>query len=251
MEPSSRTDAAETVIANEQRDQSPAMRSLELIADFLPAPLGPAIRMFTRLNTKRIENLEYLHACMRDDLRDLGQSVDEQAAKHENFYRDEIPSILIDGFQRAETLRMRSKIKRIGNILVHALVTGPDSAPQTTEEMLRVAANLDDLDVEILRQIVEVQKPHMVAGRDALGMNVVNPLWKENRPKVGGLSDGDLTSTCHKLESFGLITRIDKRSDKFGPDEPAPPFGLLRKGIRFAEFAIRGPDAVLSQDGPP
>jgi hypothetical protein len=237
-----RTEAGEMAISNEKRDESPALNYLEKIADFLPKPVGPAIRLFTRLNAKRIENLEYLHGCMRDDLRDVAQEVEDQAAKHEAFYRDEIPPLLVDGFHRAETLRLKSKIERIGNILIHALVHGPGCAPETTEEMLRVAANLDDLDVEILRQIVEVQAP-MLGPHDALGMNVVNPLWKERRPTFASLSGGDLTSICHKLESFGLITRVDKRSDKFGPDEPAPPFGILRKGMRFAEFAIRGSGA--------
>jgi hypothetical protein len=240
---SDRTEAAEAIIENERRDESPALKYLEVVADFLPGPLGPAVKMFSRLNAKRIENLEYLHASMRDDVRDFKREVDEQAAKHEAFYRDEIPALLIDGCQRAETLRMRSKIKRIANILVHALITGPDSSPETTEEMLRIAANLDDLDIEILRQIVEIQKPKMSPGQDALGMNVVNPLWKDHRPAVAGLSGGDLTSICHKLESYGLITRVDKRSDKFGPDEPSPPFGLLRKGVRFVDFAIRESDA--------
>src|SRR5262249_45713387 len=155
-------------------------------------------KLFTRLNDKRIENLEYLQQCMRDDLRDVRREVEEQAEKHQDFYCDEIPALLIDGYQRAETLRLKSKIKRIATILVHALVKGPDCPPETTEEMLRVAANLDDLDVEILRQIVEVQGRRMAGGQDALGMNVVNPLWKEHRPMVAGLSAGDLTSICHK-----------------------------------------------------
>ena len=78
-----RTEAAESLIADEARAESPLVKYAELIAEFCPKPLGPAIKLFTQVNAKRIENIEYLRRCMLDDLRDLRGVVEQQAAKHE------------------------------------------------------------------------------------------------------------------------------------------------------------------------
>jgi hypothetical protein len=246
MQPDDRTAAAEQLLEAEKRAESPLLVYAAIAAEAIGGPLSAAAKLFLNLNGKRIERLEYLRGILRDDLRDLREKIEEQEREHQQFYEKEMPSIIEDACHRAETARSQSKIRRIARILVHALVVGPSCPAETTEEMLRVAESLDDRDVHVLSEIVIVQGPQLGIGRDALTMNEANELWKRRGPKIANLSDGDLTSVCHKLESFGLVTRVERRPDLFGVETGGLPFGVLRKGLRFYDFAL-AEDKALEQ----
>jgi hypothetical protein len=242
MEFKDRTAAAESIIAQEERERSPVWeyiaKALDLLPDVLPKAVTSALRAFRGTIEYRIENLQYLHDALRDDMRDLQRKLENIPQEQAEFYQREIIPLIVDAHFKAEILRSKSKIKRIAAILIHALEWGPRNPSDYTEEMMRVATVLDDTDVEVLRQIVKAQKGHL-GSRGSLDLNAANELWKQNPPSITGFSLADITSVCSKLESLGLLVRVERRDDLFGLDTAGLPYGLLKKGLDFVTFAIK------------
>jgi hypothetical protein len=238
MDPKDRTAAAEAVLADEERARSPLTKYIETFANFLPYPLGGTLKTFAGLQIHKLGNLEYLQSTLRDDLRDLREHVQKMAEHNEAFYTEEIPGLIVDAFHKSEALRSKTKIKRIANVLVHALKEGPACSADQTEEMMRVATALDDRDVEVLRQIVAAQRAYLQAGKGGLDENAANETWQAKPPSLSGVSKADITSICSKLESFGLIVRVQKRDTMYGIETVGLPFGLLAKGLDFISFAL-------------
>ena len=65
--------------------------------------------------------------------------------------------LIVDGMRKAEDLRDRKRVERIGRILAHAITFEADAKFDKAEEMMRVARDLSDEDVLALRHIFECQ----------------------------------------------------------------------------------------------
>jgi hypothetical protein len=233
-----RTAAAESIIAAEERERSPVWKAVELAVDLFPTPVRAALGAFGGLQVPRLQNLEYLHQALRDDLRDLAGRIDKLDEAHRRFCEQHLIGLVVDAHFKVEALRSKTKIKRIARILVSTWNEDPCVSPDYAEEMMRVAAALDDADVQVLGQIVAAQKRYL--GREGCpDLNAANEAWKSSPPTIKGVTTAGVTSICLKLESFGLITRVERIPTMFGLETAGLPFGLLSKGSDFVRFALR------------
>jgi hypothetical protein len=82
--------------------------------------------------------------------------------------------------RKAEDLRDRKRVERIGKILAHAIALGPPSDFDKAEELMRVARDLSDQDVFALGYLYESQ----FAALNNVGWNMdvdgVNRIWRES-----------------------------------------------------------------------
>jgi len=171
---------------------------------------------------------------LRDELRKLSERFDRLSDEHNRFLQRDYAELVADGLRKAENLRAKERVIRIAAILGRAADDGPSAALDETEEMMRIAMALDDIDVTVLKEFVQTQADILKENNNRAVFNVVNPLWKKKRP-CPKMHEGELTSVCGKLESFGLIIRMDKNNSVIGPDEMSP-YALLGKGERFVRY---------------
>jgi hypothetical protein len=110
--------------------------------------------------------------------------------------------------------------------------------------MMRVAMDLTGPDVAVLREIDRAQAPILEWSSGMAPMDPANDAWRDDPPKVEGMSPAAMVSACEKLQSFGLVTRVDRNNFKLKLS--VTPYGLLLKGHDFVEY-IRG---VTAKSGP-
>ena len=236
-----RIDAAESMIASDERQEPPSMaRQLAEVAALLPpvrAVLGPVSELVTKwLDRHRNQNRDYMVKVLKDEIRQPRIDVDKLTDEQRRFYEQTYPSLLLDGLRKAENLRARERIARIGKILGYAAEQGVARSPDYTEEMMRIAMDLDPIDVDVLLQIYQAQN-RILLHSDEVPMDEVNDAWRDMCPKIAGFRKGDLESVCAKLQSYGLVTRVERNTSKLPPNEN--PYALLPKGRSFVDY-IKG-----------
>lgn len=231
-------DAAEAMIASDQRQRSALVQGLADIVDLLPpvkAPLPPLIERISKwLDNRRAENHAYLLNVVKEELQKLIAKVQTLSNEQNEFLNRDFLPLLLEGFKRAENLRARERIERIGKILGYAAEQGTKMALDHTEEMMRVAMDLTDDDVIVLREIYKTQAPILERNQGRIVIDQVNEAWRHNHPKVRNMDEGEMQSICAKLQSFGLVTQVERRGIKLGPNEI--PYGLLQKGHDFVLY---------------
>src|SRR5207237_573175 len=132
---------------------------------------------------------------------------------HRRFLVEEFPSLVLDATTKAEDLAFKTRIARIAQILASAAEAGPSRSADYTEEMMRVAMALSDADVMVLAEVDNVQAKE-IAPTGYVPNELVNDAWRDSPPEVSGLNDGQIQSICAKLQSFGLVTRVDRNPSK-------------------------------------
>src|SRR5437899_5538405 len=219
-----RIDAAESMIASDERQQAPSLaRHLAEVAALLPpvkAVLGPVPGLVSQwLDRHRNENRDYMVEVLKDEVRQLRIDVDRLTGEQRRFYQEIYPSLLLDGLRKAENLRAKERIASIGKILGYAAEQGVARSPDYTEEMMRVAMDLDPIDVDVLVQVYQAQSRILSSSDGRVLMDEVNDAWRDMRPRIPGFRQGDLESVCAKLQSYGLVTRVERNNSKLPPNE--------------------------------
>ena len=249
-------DASEERVDAERRAESPVTRFVPQLAklfDIIPLELfgftkgevaaGKSLAKICAASVNKIEEgrAGYLMGSLRDEVRRLHSKLEEVDEAHKIFAKEEFIPLVVDGLQKAEQTRGKSKIRRIAAILAHSLEVGPAEAADTAEEMMRLAMILSDEDVIVLRAIVEGQRASFNQCTGRTDINSSNDFWARlNGPAdlviqpVQSLAVGDRQSICAKLQSLGLLVQDERNQQKLNPGEI--PYGLLRKGITFVEY---------------
>ncbi len=233
---------AENLIASDERQEPIGLaKNLAEVAALLPpvsAVLGPFPGLISKwLSRHREENRDYMVAVLKNEVKRLRNDVDGLSEEQKTFYDKDYMPLVLDGLKKSEDLRAKERIARIAKILAYAAEQGPTRSPDYTEEMMRVAMALDDNDVYVLRDIENVQTPILSQYGDNIGVDEINRIWREHRPRLEGMSDGALQSICAKLHSYGLIIQLERRNTQLGPNEI--PYALLPKGRDFVRY-IKG-----------
>jgi hypothetical protein len=217
--------------------------------DLLGPVTGKSVKSIFKAAAAWVSRIEqdrsaYLIECLSDEFRRFRGKLEDLAEDHQNFVREEFLPLVVDGLQKAEQTRSRERIKRIAAILANALEIGPGRAVDVTEELMRIAANLADEDVAVLRHLVDGQRGfyNPKVGRPAF--HEVNKYWTaannlgqpvpESAPAFKlGISEGQLQVACAKLQSFGLVSQ----SESIGiPRQPGfQPFAILPRAIEFVD----------------
>src|ERR1700737_4642200 len=85
------------------------------------------------------------------ELEQFRKTISEQEAQA----REEVSrELLLDAARKAENTRAKERVKRIGLILANAVVEPKQTDADEIEEMMRVATELSDRDIQFLRELV-------------------------------------------------------------------------------------------------
>jgi hypothetical protein len=237
--------ALQALDASDERQRSPVTG---LTKDFLRVwklltPPGIAVSISALewaadwLSKQRAENRNQLVNVMADELKYRGEQIERlitTSEEHRQFMEDRMPGLLLDTLQKAENVRAKERITRMARILTRAAEFGPTKGADYFEELERIATNLTEVDVAVLREIVEAFA-WMLGEWGRMRRTVVLQKWPVAKLKALKLTDGDVLSSCYKLESYGLIERMEDRSKNNLSNEPSP-FGLLSKGKDFTDY---------------
>jgi len=152
-------------------------------------------------------------------------------ADHLEYMRGQFMPVLLEASRKAQEATTESKIRRLAAILANGL---EEAAPaDTVAEMLRIAIDLSDADVEFLRQMNRSER-FRPGGPGLASVDDANDEWKEIKPHIEGLDRSDGQSIALKLQSYGLIESVERRPTKVGPQ--MTPYRLLRHGGDFIRF---------------
>ena len=124
----------------------------------LPWPFDKAIGMLRdRLVADSVERirlvLEVYATEVRkhdEEIRDLRETLSTEEAHHRT---ETARELILDGARKAEATRARERVKRIGLILANAMIEPKPTEADEIEELMRVATELSDRDVEYLREV--------------------------------------------------------------------------------------------------
>jgi hypothetical protein len=190
------------------------------------------------------ERRNYFIDSLRDEIERVRANLENLQKSHQDFIEKEFWPLVMDGIQKAEQTRSHERIKRIAAILGHSLEIGPRRAADVTEELMRIAINLSDQDVTVLRELVEGQLGFYDAKLGRATFNEVNKYWTgannlgypvpEHAPTFKlGISEGELQAACAKLQSFGLVVQSESIGISRQPGFQA--FAILPRAIEFVD----------------
>jgi hypothetical protein len=177
-----------------------------------------------------------LEACMNEvrkhdsEIRQLRNTkTDAEMETREEISRE----LLLEAARRAESTRSRERVKRIALILANAVVELKLIDADETEEMMRVATELSDRDIEFLRELIRVEGS-LLQSADHIPRYDAYLKWQEGF--WGDRIDPEVDSVFSKLESYGLVSRLAPPNNLNAMADFQNRYVLLRKGMRFASL---------------
>ena len=232
-------DALDKQFENEERSTDPVLKRLIDLASVLPLPWQVdkiVQRIIGYLRADRLEKIELTINAIRDELRRHEGRLHEIAATNaeeaERKFQEWLP-LVKDGIEKAQRTRGHERIVRIGKILAKSLVATDSPKPDDVEEMMRIAMELSDRDVELLAEIVRVQGSML----DTSGRVPRYQAWQSwENGSWGAVPSGQVESAFSKLESFGLVSRVAPPNNLNIMADVASRYSLLRKGVEFVSF---------------
>jgi len=140
---------------------------------------------------------------------------------------------VLDALRRAANTRAKERIKRIGLILANAFTQVKHANDDETEEMMRVATELSDSDVEHLKELVRIEGT-MLEGKHHIPRYDAYVKWEHGR--WGNSVDPSIDSAFSKLESYGLVARIPPASNLNTIADFQNRYVLLPKGLHLVNL---------------
>lgn len=193
---------------------------------------------------QRIENSETVINTLWEEGKRVSSAIN--ALQQESVNRDEVRRLILDAIHKAEDLRDRKRVERIGKILAHALTLGPDTNFDKAEEMMRVARDLSDQDVVGLRYLYDTQFVALQQNHLRINVDDINTIWREKVPiNIEGVLQAEYISIFLKLQGLGLATLVERKQTQLPPNEQV--FALLAKGADFVRY-IQGAVSGLSTE---
>lgn len=226
-------DALQKQFEDEERSTDPVLKRLLDLLSSLPLPWAAdktVRRVLGRLSADRVERIELTLSVVRDELK---RHEDKLKTMSEGPRFDEWSALFLDGLKRAEQTRSKERVERIGRILANALVRTPAPKGDDVEEMMRVAVNLSDREVQMLNELVRVQGA-MVNNAGHIDRYQAWDSW--TRGSWGEKVDGEIDAVFSKLESFGLVTRLAPPNNLNIMADFQNRYALLGKGRDFIKF---------------
>jgi hypothetical protein len=174
-----------------------------------------------------------LAACMAevrkydDQIRELH---DAKTNQHPEVRERISKELLLDAARKAESTRAEERVKRIGVILANAVVGLKIPDADETEEMMRVAMELSDRDIEFLKELVRIEGS-LLQARAHIPRYDAHQRWEQGF--WGDRVDPEVDSVFSKLESYGLVVRIPPPNNLNITADFQNRYVLLKKGTRF------------------
>jgi len=226
-------DALKKQFEMEDLSVSPVGKAIVKVASFIPLPplFKDAIQLIQGHHASDSEEriTLMLETCMKEVQR-LGDKIDRLFTAEEFTAKVEAATdLLLDAARKAEQTRSKERVKRIGLILANAIVDPKPTDEDEAEEMMRVAMELADRDVELLRELIKVQGS--LFDRGHVPRYQAHMAWE--RASWGTRIDPELDSVFSKLESFGLVARLAPPNNLNISADFQNRYVLLTKGLRF------------------
>jgi hypothetical protein len=230
----------EALIASDERQRLPEPVELFLKAVAKVPGAGPLVAAVRYESEKqRVENSELMLRTAWEELKRVSARLED--IEKDVIRREEARRLILDATRKAEDLRDRKRIERIGKILAHAITLGPMSNFDKAEELMRVARDLSDQDVLGLRHLYETQSETLKLHGLNFDVNDINRIWRENlsTERIEGVLRPEWLGIFLKLQGLGLATAVERIGTQIPPNEQV--FALLPKGadfIRYIEGAV-------------
>jgi hypothetical protein len=228
---------------NEERSSDPVLPRVAKLISALPSssPVGQVVRglsdaLLGHLQADRIEKMDLLINTIIDEFRRLEKRLDEMAEQSSVMkarFERWVP-LVVDGLNRAERTRAEDRIVRIGLILTNSFVDSSPIESDKIEEMMRIAMELSDRDIQFLKALVTLQGGIVeTQGR----IDRFNAWMSWPKGPWGERVDGEIDTVFGKLESFGLAVRLAPPNNLTINADFQNRYALLREGLDFARFA--------------
>ena len=155
------------------------------------------------------ERSGYLLRCVIDDLKYLQGEVHKLTQTQEEYLSTDWVALLFDADKKARATRAKSRIERIAKILCSSIRIEPTPLADQTEEMMRIAMEMADQDVFVLKRLRGAVDKYQHLAADALHILAVpdvpgvkpdsrpRNLRQTSKPRV----DLHRTTTCHCIET--------------------------------------------------
>lgn len=138
-------------------------------------------------------------------------------------------ALVVDATRKAINTRSPERIKRIGVILANGLVQ-QTLHPDHVEEMMRVAMELSDPDIDYLGELVRIEGD-IVASQGRISRYDAHTKWEHGR--WGTNVNPELDSVFSKLASYGLVVPIPPPNNLNITADFQNRYALLPKGLHF------------------
>ncbi len=229
-------DAAEKQIAADE-SSLPAQwtQTLVRLVGQLPYPARQIVACLEHaVNKRRSENQTYLLKTLANELKYAIARLHDLSAEHERFIQEEIPGLVVEAHNRATQAGSKRRIQRFAKIVAYAIEVGPAETIDTADEMLRIASELSDEDIRVLRDLNAACGQLFGCIPEAPNINNANSVWKTLQEQDPFYKGAGVHSTCAKLQSFGLVTAVERIPTVLGLD--SIPYWLLPRGRAFLEY---------------
>jgi hypothetical protein len=151
--------------------------------------------------------------------------------------REEVAiDLVVDAARKASNTRGVDRVKRIGLILANGLTEQRLADEDEIEELMRVAVDVSDKEVQSLRELVRIEGDEL-RNRGRIERYNAHPKWE--RGSWGGRVDGELDSVFSKLESYGLVAHIPPPNNLNIMADFQNRYVLLHKGLRFVDLILQ------------
>jgi len=211
-----------------------------LVLDILShiPPVWPFDKIAERLKEHlAADSLERIRLMVETCMNEVRKHDDEIRRLRETLTAEEsqgrvevLRELLLDAGRKAESTRAKERVKRIGLILANAAVESKPTDADEVEEMMRVAMELSDRDIEFVRELMKIQAS-MLQTQDHIPRYQAHASWEHG---FWGLRiDPEIDSVFSKLESYGLAARIPPPNNLNISADFQNRYVLLKKGTRF------------------
>jgi hypothetical protein len=227
----------------EDLHRAPAMATLmpgivmKAITALLHGDLTQAADLLTQCqDTLESNRSEYLLRCVIDDLKWLRDQLPTQ--KQQEYLSTDWVALFFDADKKARATRAKTRITRISKILCSSIQIEPTPAPDQTEEMMRIATELTDDDVLVLKQLRGAFENYSHLPPHATHSLAV--------PVVPGVTPDSVLGICGKLQSLGLIATAEQHAKalKRGAYPRGGGFVPLERAEVFLRFIATPPGAL-------
>jgi len=219
----------------EDLSKSTVSEKLLSLASALPLPYPfdkLAERLKERLASDSVERIALmLEACIDETNRQARRI--ENVEQQIQIQPDVLAELVMDAARKAENTRSKDRVKRIGWILANAAFEAKPTDADEIQEMMRVAMELSDREVELLRELVRIEG-EAVRTKGRLERYDAHTRWEQGQ--WGTRLDPELDSVFSKLESYGLVSRLAPPNNLNLMADFQNRYVLLAKGARFVQL---------------
>lgn len=178
---------------------------VKAVAALLSGDLTQVSDLFTECQESlESERSGYLLRCVIDDLKYLQGEVHKLTQTQEEYLSTDWVALLFDADKKARATRAKSRIERIAKILCSSIRIEPTPLADQTEEMMRIAMEMADQDVFVLKRLRGAVDKYQHLAADALHILAV--------PDVPGVKPDSVLGICGKLQSLGLISTAQQHA---------------------------------------